>query len=186
MSPFQPPTWALPTLTALIGSGGFIVGIYSFLSPVQAARVYGVDLPMLSQTVHETKHSTKESVLADQSQPNNILHHVAYIYAHGIRNFSTGLSILGLTAFWQFSPYCRTSAVASSTVQKSLGIVILAGALTPVADALVTGHVAGNGSEANGVGRKAARVHASRESTLCLDGVNGVTLEVDECSPNSL
>jgi hypothetical protein len=160
MSPFQPPPWALPTLTALIGSGGFIIGIYSFLSPVQAARVYGVDLPVLNHDVQATKDN-KELVSSAQSQQDNISRHVAYIYAHGIRNFVTGLTILGLTGFWQFSPQCQASVIASSTAQKSLGIVILAGALTPVVDALVTSRAAQKETESD-VGRKAARAHASR------------------------
>lgn len=160
MSHFQPPPWALPTLTALIGSGGFTIGIYSFLAPVQAARVYGVDLPVLNHDDQPTKDN-KESVSSVQSRPDNISRHVAYIYAHGIRNFVTGLTILGLTGFWKFSPQCQASAIASSTAQKSLGIVILAGTLTPVVDALVTSRAAQKGTE-NDMGRKAARAHASR------------------------
>lgn len=156
----RPPPWALPTLTALIGSGGFIIGIYSFISPVKAARVYGVDLPPLiqgSQTPQEKNASSGPA----KPRPDVISRHVAYIYAHGVRNFVTGLTILSLTGIWQFSAVCRASPLASSTAQQSLGVVILAGALTPVVDAVVTWQAAEHETDSV-LGKKAARAHASR------------------------
>ena len=170
MSLSHPPRWALPTFTALIGSGGFIFGIYSFLSPIQAARVYGVDLPVPRHAGLDTKGADTQVATPAQSQPDGISRHVAYIYAHGIRNFSTGLSILGLTAFWQFSSLCRTSEVASSAVQKALGIVILAGALTPMADAPITWQAAQNSAESD-VRWNAPRAHASRSFVWLLGGL---------------
>ncbi|KAK5051500.1 hypothetical protein LTR84_003152 [Exophiala bonariae] len=154
------PPWALPTLTALIGSGGFIIGIYSFISPVKAAQVYGVDLPLLAKGNQASKEKTGS---ADPAlfRPDDISRHVAYIYAHGVRNFVTGFTILSLTGFWQFSAQCKKSVIASSTAQRSLGIVILAGALTPVVDAVVTWQAAEERT-ATDVGKKAARAHASR------------------------
>jgi hypothetical protein len=156
----QPPPWALPTLTGLIGSGGFIIGIYSFLSPVKAARVYGVDLPLLTKG---SPAAEEKAGLANPaiSRSDDKSRHVAYIYAHGVRNFVTGLTILSLTGFWQFSAQCKALTIASSTAQRSLGIVILAGALTPVVDAVVTWQAAAEGTVTD-VGKKAARAHASR------------------------
>lgn len=169
MSLSQPPPWALPTWTAIIGSGGFVIGIYSFLSPVNAARIYGVDLPVLNRTAHITKGNTG-SFDPTTSSSANISRHVAYIYAHGIRNFVTGLTIISLTGFWQFSAQCRASATASSMAQRSLGIVILAGALTPVVDAVVTWQAAQNEAEPV-MGKTAARAHASRSLVWIAGGL---------------
>lgn len=167
-----PPPWVLPTLTALIGSGGFIVGVYSFISPLKAARVYGVELPVSNKA---SQHSLKGAV--QRPTPSGVVsatdikpRHVAYIYAHGIRNFVTGATVLSLTYFWQFSRLCRESDAARTAAQKCLGTVILLGTLTPVVDAFATWHAAEEGIEAD-VGRKAARLHASRSLIWLVGGL---------------
>ena len=155
----------LPILTTLIGLGGFTIGIYSFFAPISAAQLYGAQLPASARaTISPKKTDDPPSTSEDNTR------HVAYIYAHGIRNFVTGLSILSLTAYWQFSPLCQTSPIAALTVQRCLGIVITAGSLTPIVDAYVTWQ-AGEKGTAGEVGKKAAKVHASRSFVWLVGGL---------------
>lgn len=160
---------ALPTLTALIGSGGFIIGIYSFVSPVSAARIYGVELPP-APTATEKPDDNPHLWSPDHSpQPQSP--HLAYIYAHGIRNFVTGLSILSLTAYRLFAPECQSRA-AGLVAQRCLGIVVTVGALTPVVDAGITWRAARIGDDGAGDGaRKAARAHAARSLVWLAGGL---------------
>jgi hypothetical protein len=118
----------LPTLTALIGLGAFVVGIHSFVTPVSAAQIYGVDLldedvdVPIRATATATAHlASKESKKTDdgdgdgddedksKSPPSQDgrqdgrRHHLAYSLIHslGIRNLVIGLTILILTWEWQ-------------------------------------------------------------------------------------
>jgi hypothetical protein len=163
--PYLPPvSIALPVLTASIGLGGFTVGIYSFVSPVYAALVYGVDLPRLKRA------SKKSDDPSSASKPENISKHLAYIHATGVRNFVTGLTILGLTWYWQFSDQSKRSSVASLMAQRCLGIVIMVGTVTPVVDAVVTWQAAEQGGETKH-GRKAAMLHATRSLVWLAGGL---------------
>lgn len=157
----------IPVSTALIGSGGFIIGIYSFISPVAAARVYGVDLPSLATI---TTRNRKKDISAASASTGDVSKHLSYIHAHGIRNFVTGLSILSMTAYWQFSDQCRVDPAASKTAHTCLGIVLLTGTLTPIVDAVVTWRSAEVG-DVTEIGRKAARAHASRSLIWLLGGI---------------
>ncbi|KAK5207462.1 hypothetical protein LTR47_000556 [Exophiala xenobiotica] len=115
----------LPTLTALIGLGAFIVGIHSFVTPASAAQIYGVDLldedvdvvpiratataaataDLASKKIKKTDDGDKPKsrVLQDGRQAGR-RHHLAYSLIHslGIRNLVIGLTILILTCEWQF------------------------------------------------------------------------------------
>ncbi|EXJ83574.1 hypothetical protein A1O1_07197 [Capronia coronata CBS 617.96] len=158
LSPF------LPALTALIGLGGFIVGIYSFTAPISAAQIYGVQLPANTATRSFPSKKSDEPAAVDRNNSQ----HVAYIYAHGIRNFAIGLAIMGLTAYWQ----CQTSLAAQSTAQRCLGIVIMAGSLTPVVDAVVVWQAAQKDKAVDmETGRKAARLHALRSLAWLATGL---------------
>ncbi|EXJ66409.1 uncharacterized protein A1O5_10561 [Cladophialophora psammophila CBS 110553] len=135
----------LPALTSLIGSGGFIIGLWSFISPASAATAFGGYMVRVLEATASSK--------ADSG--------MIYIYPHGIRNLVQGLSILALTAYWQFSRRCQSSPVARVTVQRCLGIVITANALTPMVDAWVNLRAAQNREEGD-LDRNAARLHATR------------------------
>ncbi|OQV05707.1 hypothetical protein CLAIMM_10394 isoform 3, partial [Cladophialophora immunda] len=115
---------ALPLLTTLIGSGALIVGVWSFISPASAAVAFGGYMVR----VLEAPPSPSKT---------NSSRHMVYVYPQGVRNFALGLSILALTAYWQLGRRCQSSAMARLTVQRCLGIVIAANALTPIVDAVV-------------------------------------------------
>ncbi|KIX94757.1 uncharacterized protein Z520_09447 [Fonsecaea multimorphosa CBS 102226] len=148
---------ALPVLTTLIGSGALIVGLWSFISPESAAAAFG------GYMVRAMEASSSPSK-ADSSR------HMVYIYPHGIRNLALGLSILALTAYWQFGRWSRSSAVVRLTVQRCLGIVITANALTPIVDAGVNLWAAEEGKEGD-VDRNAARLHATRSVFWIVGGL---------------
>lgn len=136
---------ALPAFTALIGFGSFIIGIHSFIAPVSAAQIYGVQLPSPPSSSLDDAPSTAE----------NNAHAVAYICAHGIRTLVAGLSVMSLTACWRW----QASLEARATAQRCLAIVLLAGTLTPIVDALIVWQSAQK--TVDGVpGKKAARAHA--------------------------
>ncbi|KAJ9616623.1 hypothetical protein H2200_000342 [Cladophialophora chaetospira] len=147
---------ALPMLTAFIGSGGFIIGVWSFISPAAAAQAFG---GYMIRVLEATAVSSKTDTSASGSLDNAA--NLAYVYPHGIRNLGQGLSILALTAYWQFSPRCRNSPLARLTAQRCLGMVITVGALTPIVDAWVNYQTAPDGAEED-LDRKAARVHVMR------------------------
>ena len=148
---------ALPALTTLIGSGGFIIGTWTFLSPVPAAYAFGGYMVRVLQAPTSSSKLDRSSVPASGGDPDKL----AYIYAHGIRNLGQGLSILALTAYWQLSRRCRNSPLARITAQRCLGTVILVGALTPVVDAWVNYLTAQPGSEGD-LDRRVALVHVLR------------------------
>ena len=145
----------LPILTALIGSGGFTVGLYSFVSPVSAARVYGIPVSPPAKEKQDSSDSTSASLSKDE----------AYVYAHGSRNLAIGTSILGLTACWRFSSICQLSPVAAQAVKRCLGITLLAGSMTPIADAYVISRYVGQddiSAQDVQTGKKASKTHAMR------------------------
>ena len=140
----------LPVLTALVGSGGFTIGLYSFVSPVSAARIYGIPVTPANEKIAVSTTISKEE---------------AYVYAHGSRNLAIGTSILGLSAFWRFSSICQLSPVAAQAVKRCVGITILAGSIVPSTDAyFIAQHVKQHGLSAQDVstGKKSSRGHAAR------------------------
>lgn len=132
---------ALPLLTTLIGTGGLTVGIYSFISPVAAARTYGIPV--------SDSRTTLFSPLASSSKPleisattsaaqNPTRRELSLVHALGIRNLTIGLTIIILTAYWHFdSAGVVTSPGERRVLQHALGIVILIGAMVPIVDAWV-------------------------------------------------
>jgi hypothetical protein len=125
-------TVLLPTLTALIGLGAFIVGIHSFVTPASAAQIYGVDLldedvdvdvpirataaptaaaDLASQKIKKTDDDDDDddddkskSPPSQDGRQDERRHHLAcsLIHSLGIRNPVIGLTILILTWDWQF------------------------------------------------------------------------------------
>jgi Domain of unknown function (DUF4267) len=148
-------TASLPMMTALIGSGGFIIGLYSFVSPYSAARIYGIPIAAPPESTVAASTEKQTSISKDE----------AYVYAHGSRNFAIGTSILGLTAYWRFSSLCRFSPIAVHVAKRCIGIAILAGSMVPIADAyVILQHVkqAGLSDEDVQRGKKAGTSHAIR------------------------
>ncbi|KAF4978006.1 hypothetical protein FZEAL_5551 [Fusarium zealandicum] len=113
---------AVPALPALLGLTGVGVGIYSFVSPYDAIRKFGL------RNSSPAKGSDSAHMEAFQR---------SVIYGYGIRNVGVGLANLGLVAYWRFSPECRVSPVAALIVQKCLGVCLLAGTVVGLGDAWI-------------------------------------------------
>jgi hypothetical protein len=149
--------FALPILTTLIGSGGFIIGYWTFIHPRAAAQAFGgYMVRMLEESSDISSPTSTKTGDADS---------LAHILPHGIRNFVQGATILALTAFWQ-----RSTPPARLTIQRCLGIVITTGVLTPIVDAYVNFKTAPAG-EAGDADRKIAWVHATRTGIWMVGGV---------------
>lgn len=138
-------TYALPTLTGLMGTMGFANGLYSFNSPLDADRVFGITPP-------KAVSSSKELQTWQNAQTQ----------ARGIRNVTGGLAIMGITAFWQFSSLCRASPIAGLTAKRCLGVIFLTGSITGAVDGMVITQFAdgeGTSGEAKELGKKTGFGH---------------------------
>ena len=141
----------LPILTTLIGTGGLTVGIYSFINPIAAARIYGVPVQISGPTLTDVLASTSSAASSTSDLPPQATqtgddNDSSYIHALGIRNLTTGLTILSLTAYWHFTLVSANPEIRLA-VQRALGIVILAGSLVPVADAWMCWAASRNAAE---------------------------------------
>ncbi|KAF5612383.1 uncharacterized protein FSUBG_1460 [Fusarium subglutinans] len=105
----------------LFGVTGTSIGIYSFVSPYNAMRLFGLHAPAADKTSSSQSEAFQKSL----------------IYATGLRNIGTGLSTLGLYAFWQFSPICQVSPLAAAVTKKCLGICFMFGTFVGVGDAVI-------------------------------------------------
>ncbi|EXJ61889.1 hypothetical protein A1O7_02320 [Cladophialophora yegresii CBS 114405] len=74
---------ALPVLTALIGSGAVIIGVWSFISPASAANAFGGYMVRILQAQAQSS-STYEDTQVSNNSPSSF----AYVYPHGVRNFA--------------------------------------------------------------------------------------------------
>ncbi|KAF5020285.1 hypothetical protein F66182_7661 [Fusarium sp. NRRL 66182] len=115
------PASAVSALPLLFGLTGISIGIYSFVSPNNSIRLFGLQAPPAD------KGPASHSATFQK----------ALIYASGLRNIGTGLSTLGLFAFWQFSPICQVSPLAAAVTKKCLGICLMFGTVVGVGDAVV-------------------------------------------------
>lgn len=115
----------LPGFTVLLGTGALVGGLYSFQSPFDWARTYGV----VANT--DSKSSFEQT---------------AFIQAVGVRNIASGVSLITLTTYWQFSSWCRASPVAALTMKRCLGFSLLVGAVVTMADAVILSRLVKNGS----------------------------------------
>ncbi len=138
-------TYALPTLTGLMGTMGFATGLLAFRDPVDADKLFGILYP-------KSASSSKELQTWQKAQAQ----------ARSIRNVSGGLAIVGITAFWQFSALCRASPIASLTAKRCLGIIFLTGSITGAVDGMIITQFAdgeGTSGEAKEVGKKTGFGH---------------------------
>ncbi|KPA39784.1 hypothetical protein FLAG1_07360 [Fusarium langsethiae] len=87
------PATIISALPVLFGVAGTSIGIYSFVSPYNAIRLFGLYSASTEKTTPSHPGASQKSL----------------IYAFGLRNISSGLSTLSLYAFWQFSPICQES-----------------------------------------------------------------------------
>ena len=206
------PPQALPILTTLIGLGGLTVGIHSFTNPLSAARIYGVptnstsvltstlfpSAPTTTSSSSSTSTSTPGSLPTSTNTNTNTPtpEQNAYIHALGIRNLTTGLSIIALTSYWHITLHNSAPAIRLA-VQRALGIVILVFSFVPIVDAWVCWRVStsipksdfrrsdvkGKGGNADrdreaefniwaaGIGRRAGMLHALRSLVWIAGGL---------------
>ncbi|KAF4455767.1 hypothetical protein F53441_1966 [Fusarium austroafricanum] len=115
------PTTVASTLPLFFGLMGTSVGIYSFVSPFDAIRVFGLHPPASEKASSSHSEAFQKSL----------------IYAYGLRNVGTGLSTLGLYAFWQFSPICQVSPLAAAVTKKCMGLCFMIGTFVGVGDAVI-------------------------------------------------
>lgn len=113
---------ALPIFTGLLGTMGIASGLYGLTAPADADNVFGLVAPR--------SVSASKDLQAWQR---------AQAYARGIRVFVGGVSIVGMTAFWQFSSMCQASPLAALAAKRSLGIVFLTGTVIAAGDGLIVG-----------------------------------------------
>lgn len=125
---------ALPVLTTLIGTGGLTIGLLSFLQPRAAARIYGMSVKTAGLTF--TDILAREPQVIKEKAYLLRAHDISYIHALSIRNLTAGLTILVLTAYWQFGLASATSEVRDE-IQRALGVVVLIGSAVPVMDAWI-------------------------------------------------
>lgn len=173
----------LPLLTTLIGTGGLTVGVYSFMNPIAAARIYGIPVSTSSTTLTNIISTAPSSLAASRTGDTTMTSRdFSYIHALGIRNLTTGLGIISLTCYWHFIlSSLQASPEVQLAVQRALGIVILLGSFVPVVDAWVCWiasrdaaeaqpkkmkagvmKVADSRDEAVETGRRAGNLHAMR------------------------
>lgn len=183
----------LPLLTALIGVGGFTVGLYSFIDPIAAARIYGVPTSTASPTLTSILSNSPPSSAACRTGGTTLLtgRDFSYIHALGIRNLTTGLGIISLTSYWHLILSSHHALPeARLAVQRALGIVILVGSLVPMVDAWVCWSASRDAAEARTkkrteddvkvgasrneaveTGRKAGNLHAMRSIAWLMGGL---------------
>jgi hypothetical protein len=126
---------------------GILNGVYSLTSPSDAETVFGLPVPRS---------------ISDSPTKNLPTWQVAQSYARGLRNLAGGLSIVGITAFWRFSPLCVASPVARLAAQRCLGVIFLTGSIIGLGDGVVVSRFAegeGTDQEARKVARKAGLGH---------------------------
>ncbi|KAK5078476.1 hypothetical protein LTR64_003112 [Lithohypha guttulata] len=132
---------ALPFLTTLIGTGGLTVGIFSFIDPIAAARIYGIPVPNSKPTITSILAPNPSTFLLPTNRSSSkepTARELALVHALGIRNLTAGLTVLTLTGYWCLlaAPESVDDAVRAA-VQQVLGVVILIGALVPMVDSWV-------------------------------------------------
>jgi hypothetical protein len=115
------PATIISALPLLFGVAGTSIGIYSFVSPYNAIRLFGLQSTSTEKAISSHSEAFQKSI----------------IYASGLRNIGTGLSTLGLFAFWQFSPICQVSPLAAAVTKRCMGICFIFGSLVGIGDAVI-------------------------------------------------
>lgn len=157
------PTAVASALPLLFGLTGTSIGIYSFVSPYDAIRLFGL------QNTSSKKTSSAQSEAFQKS----------LIYATGLRNIGTGLSTLGLFAFWQFSPICQVSPLAAAITKKCMGICFMFGTLVGVGDAVLVRQFANKEFTKDEAEDKATKASISHGITAVLILATGLFLYLD-------
>jgi hypothetical protein len=142
-----------PYIAGVVGSGSLIVGLYSFVSPLSAIRVYG-SRPLADP-------DSKKSDNSSPSEPLIIEWTRTLTYAHGVRNTAMGLAIVSLCGFYHIEP----SPVAANAVKRCLGVLVLVGSMIPFGDSVVTARYMAAQQLAQTdreTAKKASAAHASR------------------------
>ncbi|KAF5551208.1 hypothetical protein FMEXI_3324 [Fusarium mexicanum] len=153
-------TTVVTAFPLLFGVTGTSIGIYSFVSPYNAMRLFGL---------HATAADKTSSPQAEAFQKS-------LIYATGLRNIGTGLSTLGLYAFWQFSPICRVSPLAAAVTKKCMGICFMIGTFVGVGDAVIVRQFANKEYVQGEAEDKAANASISHGITAVLILATGLFL----------
>ncbi|RSL41163.1 hypothetical protein CEP53_012921 [Fusarium sp. AF-6] len=150
----------VPALPVLLGLTGISVGIYSFVSPTSAIRMFGLHAPS----------PTDKNLLS----PHAEAFQRSVIYTYGIRNIGGGLANLGIFAFWKLSPLCQTNPAASDAVRQCLGICLILGPTVGLGDAWILRKFAKNEGvqgEAKTEAAKASVNHAITAAVILATGV---------------
>ncbi|KAF4469095.1 hypothetical protein FALBO_4007 [Fusarium albosuccineum] len=150
---------AVPAVPVLLSVTGVSVGIYSFVSPNTAIRMFGLPPPA------PEKESTSPHAAAFQR---------SVVYAYGIRNVGVSIGQLGLLAFWQFSPICRASPLAAAVTKRCLGLCMMLGTVVGLGDAVIIRQFAkdeGVVGEAKAEATKASINHAVTAVLIFATGV---------------
>uniref|UniRef100_A0A4E9E7L2 Uncharacterized protein n=1 Tax=Gibberella zeae TaxID=5518 RepID=A0A4E9E7L2_GIBZA len=121
LTPDLSPATIISVFPILFGVTGTSVGIYSFMSPYNAIRLFGLHSVSTEKTTSSDPEAFQKSL----------------IYAFGLRNIGSGLSSLGLFAFWQFSPICQLSPLAAAVTKRCMGICFIFGSLVAAGDAFI-------------------------------------------------
>ncbi|EEU36636.1 uncharacterized protein NECHADRAFT_51923 [Fusarium vanettenii 77-13-4] len=150
----------VPALPVLLGLTGVGVGIYSFVSPLDAIRMFGLRAPSPSDKNLPSAHAEAFQKSA--------------IYIYGIRNIGVGLANLGIFVFWKLSPVCQTNPAASDAVRLCLGICLILGTTVGLGDAWIIRKFAkdeGVQGEAKTEATKASVNHAITAAVILATGV---------------
>ncbi|ETN40088.1 uncharacterized protein HMPREF1541_04363 [Cyphellophora europaea CBS 101466] len=109
---YLPPLFtAMPVLTTLLGFTGFGGGLYTFTSPAARPILFGIIPPT---SMLPSKEDQAQSPTPSQASL------IAYIRVHGIRNFSNGLGLAGLSIY---SLLGAGSPAEAAIVRKCLGVM---------------------------------------------------------------
>lgn len=142
----------LPALTTLLGLTGLATGANALVSnnPIDTIRAFGLR-PAPNNTARDLTPLTK-----------------ALIHTYGIRNVGSGLTILGLTAFWKLQPH---RSVARDIARRCLGLSLMLGTVVGVGDAVLVRNFAESvGSEEGEEARKASWGHAGAAVVIAVTG----------------
>lgn len=156
-----------PYVAGLIGSGSLIVGLYSFVSPLDAIRVYGV-----RPSRHAATMTPKEAVSSGEAELLDEWTRTL-AYAHGTRNTASGLASLVVTGLY----YREPSPVAAKAIKRCLGMLVLVGSIVPIGDTLVTArYMAAHPlqQEDRDVAKAASAAHAARSVIWLMAGALGL------------
>jgi hypothetical protein len=155
------PSTIVSAFPLLFGVTGTSIGIYSFVSPYNAIRLFGLQ-----------NSATEKTTTSSQSEAFQ----KSLIYASGLRNIGTGLSTLSLYAFWQFSPICQVSPLAAAITKKCMGICFMCGTFVGIGDAVIVRQFANKDYVQGESEEKATRASISHAVTGVLILATGLFL----------